>query len=177
MLPNAHRRLALARFGSHWSMAKNVATEKPTYLGPLNALAVAETAAAPLFDTWADTTKDKRLKKALRMVAMREREHGIAFAKRMLELGYEVRTPDDLDTSGVLKIAGSKKSDLAKFKALKFHKAPGGPDVFDAMFTDKNIDPVTGGLLGRYIAEERDTLRLLYAEYERLQKKAKAAKK
>ena len=29
------------------------------------------------------------------------------------------------------------------------------------MFENKDLDPVTGGLLGRYIAEERDTGRLL----------------
>lgn len=154
---------------------KNTAS-KPSYLGLLNALSVAESAAEPIFTTWADTTKDKKLKKALRMVAMREGEHGIAFAKRMLELGYEVRTPADVGTAEVLKMVASKKTDVQKLRALKFHKAPGGPDVFDAMFSDKNIDPVTGGLLGRYIAEERDTGRLLYGEYQRLQTKEKAAK-
>lgn len=143
----------------------------------LNALSVAETAAAPLFDTWADTTKDKKLRKALRMVAMREREHGIAFAKRMLELGYEVREPAEPGNADLLKLVGSKKSDVQKFRALKLHKAPGSTDVFDNMFMDKNIDPVTGGLLGRYIAEERDTVRMLYGEYVRIRDKSKAKSK
>jgi hypothetical protein len=44
------------------------------------------------------------------------------------------------------------------------------------MFSDKTIDPVTGGLLGRYIAEERDTGRLLRSECQRLQDKEKKAK-
>ena len=35
------------------------------------------------------------------------------------------------------------------------------PDVFDNFFRDHTIDIRTGELLGRYIAEERDTLRLL----------------
>lgn len=160
--------------GPHWSMAK------PTYLGLLNALSVAETAAEPIFTTWADTTKDKKLAKTLRFVAMREGEHGVAFAKRMLELGYEVRQPESRGESAALKIAGSKKTDLQKFRALKLGKGPGKTDVFDNMFADKNIDPVTGGLLGRYIAEERDSGRKLAAEYERLlaadkRKKAKKA--
>ncbi len=153
---------------------------KPTYLGLLNAISVAETAAAPIFTTWANATNDKKLAKTLRFVAMREGEHGVAFAKRMLELGYEVRVPTSSGPSSAEKIAGSKKTDLQKFRALKIGKVQGKPDVFDNMFADKNIDPITGGLLGRYIAEERDTGRLLAAEYERLlaadkRKKAKKA--
>jgi len=42
------------------------------------------------------------------------------------------------------------------------------------MFNDKTIDPITGGLLGRYIAEERDSTRLLAAEYDRLLAKDRA---
>lgn len=154
---------------------------KPTYLGLLNALSVAETAAEPLFTSWADTTKDKKLEKALRFVAMREGEHGKAFAKRMLELGYEVREPaSNPAATASVEMAGSDKTDLQKFKALKLGKGPGKTDVFDSMFEDKNIDPVTGGLLGRYIAEERDSGRLLAAEYDRLvaaDKKKQARKK
>ena len=152
---------------------------KPTYLGLLNALSVAETAAEPLFTTWADSTKDKKLEKTLRFVAMREGEHGVAFAKRMLELGYEVRPPsENPGAAASVAIAGSDKTDLQKFRALKIGKGPGKTDVFDSMFADKNIDPVTGGLLGRYIAEERDSQRLLAAEYDRLataDKKKRAA--
>lgn len=99
-------------------MAKSTATTttspKPSYLGLLNALAVAESAAAPVFETWADTTKDEKLERALRMVAIREGEHGIAFAKRMLELGYEVRQPDDPGNADTLKLVASSKSDVKK---------------------------------------------------------------
>ena len=150
---------------------------KPTYLGLLNALSVAETAAEPIFSGWADRTNDAELEQTLRFVAMREGEHGVAFAKRMLELGYEVRTPETNSAAKSVKIACSKKSDLEKFKALGFGKGPGKTDVFDGMFADKNIDPITGGLLGRYIAEERDTGRLLAAQYERLVAADKAASK
>ena len=149
---------------------------KPSYLGLLNALAVGETAAEPYFLAWADTTRDKRLAKVLRFVAMREGEHGKAFAKRMLELGYDVRTPETDGPSKTMKIALSDKTDAQKFRALKLGKASPRVDVFDSMFEDKTIDPQTGALLGRYIAEERDSIRLLATEYDRLRKKELAAK-
>jgi hypothetical protein len=158
------------------SLRDTGAMSKPSYLGLLNAVAVAETAAEPIFTTWADTTKDKKLAKALRFVGMREGEHGKAFAKRMLELGYEVRQPSTAGASESVAIAGSTKTDLQKFRALKLGNGPAATDVFDGMFADKNIDPVTGGLLGRYIAEERDSARLLAAEHDRLAAKEKLAK-
>ncbi len=150
---------------------------KPTFLDLLNALAVAETAAEPLFLAWADTTKDKRLAKTLRFVAMREGEHGKAFAKRMLELGYEVRWPDTPSSEKALDVAAStSKTDPQKFRAFKLGKPSPKIDVFDGMFNDKTIDPITGGLLGRYIAEERDSTRLLAVEYGRLRVKEQVAK-
>lgn len=149
---------------------------KPSYLGLLNAIAVGESTAEPYLLAWADTTKDKRLAKTLRFVAMREGEHGKAFAKRMLELGFEVRWPDNDRGAQTMALATSDKTDIAKFRAFKLHKAPGKTDVFDSMFADKTIDPVTGALLGRYIAEERDSGRRLAAEYDRLMAKQKSAK-
>ena len=35
--------------------------------------------------------------------------------------------------------------------------ANGTADVFDSFFENKDFDPVTGGLVGRYVAEERDS--------------------
>ncbi len=141
---------------------------KPTYLGLLNALAIGETAAEPYLLCWADRTKDKRLAKTLRFVAMREGEHGKAFAKRMLELGYEVRWPDADAPNKAMQIAESDKTDAQKFRALKLGKPSPKTDIFDTMFTDKTIDPITGAILGRYIAEERDSTRRLAAEYDRV---------
>lgn len=150
---------------------------KPSYLGLLNAIAVGETAAEPLFNTWADRTDDRELADALRFVGMREGEHGKAFAKRMLELGFEVRQPDQPGPDPeLLKIAGSRRSDLRKFEELGFGRGQGETDVFDAMFSDKNIDPQTGALLGRYIAEERDSVRRLGEQYERVKAQAEKAK-
>lgn len=154
---------------------------KPSYLGLLNAIAVAETAAEPLFEAWAEKTDDPQLAETLRFVGLREGEHGKAFAKRMLELGYEVRPPEQPGPDPeLLKIAGSRRSDLRKFAELGFGSQTGETDVFDNMFGDKTIDPQTGGLLGRYIAEERDSGRRLRAEHDRLreaEEQRKAAKK
>jgi hypothetical protein len=151
-------------------------TSTPTYISLLNAISVTETSAGEIFEKWAGSVSDKKLEKTLRLIEMREKEHGIAFAKRMLELGYEVQAsgPDLLEE--LRKIASSNRSELSKLKALKYNKAPVSPDIFDGMFSDKTIDPVTGGLLGRYIAEERDTGRLLRSECQRLQDKEKKAK-
>ena len=46
------------------------------------------------------------------------------------------------------------------------------PDIFDGFFKDHSIDIRTGELLGRYIAEERDSGRLLRACYEQLKAQA-----
>ena len=154
-------------------MASTTSPPKPSYLGLLNAIAVAETAAEPLFLAWAEKTSDDRLAETLRFVGMREGEHGKAFAKRMLELGFEVREPASPGPDPeLMKIASSRRSDLRKFEELGFGKGQPESDVFDPMFHDKTIDPITGGLLGRYIAEERDSGRRLTAEYTRLKRAA-----
>jgi hypothetical protein len=49
------------------------------------------------------------------------------------------------------------------------------PDIFDGFFKDHTIDIRTGELLGRYIAEERDTARLLRSCYEQLKAQAERA--
>ena len=143
-------------------------TKTPTFIPLLNSVSRAETAAGEAFAEWARTTTDKRLAKTLRVVAMRETEHGIAFAKRMLEFDCEVHD-DGLDfTAELRKLVASKRSDVNKMKALGFNKSDSGPDIFDRFFRDKTIDPMTGALIGRYICEERDTGRLLKAEHDRL---------
>ena len=59
----------------------------------------------------------------------------------------------------------------------------GSRDVFDSFFENKDLDPVTGGLLGRYVAEERDSGRkfaecygLLCAEADKAAAKSNGAK-
>jgi rubrerythrin len=120
---------------------------------------------------WAERTPDPEVRKVLLTIATREGEHGMAFAKRIQELGYELEPTDDTRFKQELEIACSDRTDLEKVEALgllDFCVPDGEPDVFDNFFRDHSIDIQTGELLGRYIAEERDTLRLLASCASRL---------
>jgi len=145
-------------------------SDKPSYLGLLNAIAVAESAACEYLTAWADTTPSPDVRNVLLTVAAREGEHGMSFAKRINELGYEVRRKDDPNQEKTLALVRSDRSDLKKFEKLKLHQLDTGdqPDIFDGFFKDHSIDIRTGELLGRYIAEERDSARLFRSCYEQL---------
>jgi hypothetical protein len=147
-------------------------SDKPSYLGLLNAVSLAETAAHEYLTAWAAVTPHEGVKATLLTVAAREGEHGMAFAKRINELGYNLRPgPDDPKRDERLSIARSTEfSDYDKMHALGVARiaddvAKGGPDVFDEFFSDHSIDIQTGEVLGRYIAEERDSGRRLRACY------------
>jgi rubrerythrin len=137
--------------------------DKPSYLGLLNAVANAESQAHAYLTAWADVTPDPDVRAVLLTIAAREGEHGMSFAKRINELGFELQPSDDFGFDEKMKIATSECGDLEKLDALGVLKFASGdePDVFDNFFRDHSIDIRTGELLGRYIAEERDTLRLL----------------
>jgi hypothetical protein len=162
-------------------------SEKPSYLGLLNAISVAESDAGRYLAAWAAVTPSDDVKAVLSTVALRESEHGLAFAKRIDELGYTVRPKDDPKNAERMVIAGSTVlSDKEKFDALGLGRRVqnGDRDIFDTFFENKDLDPVTGGLLGRYIAEERDSGRkladcyaLLCAEAERAAKRASTGSK
>src|SRR6476646_1733780 len=143
--------------------------DKPSYLGLLNAIAVAESRAQTYLCAWADVTTSDDVRGVLRKVAAREGEHAMSFAKRINELGYDVRRKDE-DTDKAIALVTSDCSDLEKMEALKLHRLDRGdkPDIFDDFFKDHSIDIATGALLGRYIAEERDTGRLLKCCYDAL---------
>jgi rubrerythrin len=138
-------------------------TEKPSYLGLLNAIACAETRAGEYLSAWAEVTPDPDVRAVLCKVALREYEHGAAFAKRINELGYEVRETDDPSFEKNMEAVRSDRSDLEKLEAVGLLRfcSDDEPDIFDGFFRDHSIDIQTGELLGRYIAEERDTLRLV----------------
>ena len=92
----------------------------------------------------------------------------MSFAKRIKELGYNLRPgPDDPKRAERLAVACSTEiGDYDKMLALGVARiaedaAKSGPDVFDTFFSDHSIDVQTGELLGRYIAEERDSGRRL----------------
>ncbi len=143
---------------------KDRRAEKPTYLGLLNAIAVGERQGDALLSAWRDATAIQPLAEVLNFVAIREREHAAAFEKRLCELGFSVRNTDDGSFNERLELARSDSSDVDKFAALlNIRHGHDADDPFGQLFEDKSIDPQTGALLGRYIAEERDSLRRLTA--------------
>jgi hypothetical protein len=148
--------------------------DKPSYLGLLNAIAVAETRAHTYLTAWAEVTASDDVRGVLLKVAAREGEHGMSFARRINELGYNVRCSDDGSTDQALALVRSDCSDLEKMEALKLHRLDRGdkPDIFDDFFKDHTIDIETGALLGRYIAEERDSARVLRHCHELLKQAA-----
>lgn len=143
---------------------------KPTYLGLLNAISLAETRAYCYLTEWAGITADPGVRRVLLTVAAREGEHGMSFAKRISELGYELRQKEGENPDRALAIVRSDCSDVEKMEALGLDKLYTGdePDLFDNFFRDHSIDIRTSELLGRYIGEERDTARLLHECYVQL---------
>jgi len=135
---------------------------RPSYLGLLNAIAVAERQAEHYLAAWADTTTDTDVAAVLRFVALREGEHAQSFAERIEALGFDLREPKDTSPfDAQLKLASADIADVDKFERLGIGGPPTKSDPFDKMFFDKSIDIETGALLGRYIAEERDSGRRL----------------
>jgi hypothetical protein len=147
-------------------------SDKPSYLGLLNRIAVGETRAGEYFTAWAEATNDPDVRAVLVTVAARETEHGAAFAKRVDELGYEVRRGPvgEEEQQRLDLVRRTDLSDLEKMEALGFAErygraatppADAAADGLESLLRDSTIDVRTGELLGRYIAEERDTLRLV----------------
>jgi hypothetical protein len=149
-----------------------VMSDKPSYLGLLNAIAVNEARAERYLRVWIDTTPDPDVRRVLQKVAWREGEHGMSFAKRVDELGYTLRVKDDPAAEEQMAVAGSALSDLEKMERFGLHRLDDVLCAFDDIFKDHSIDVATGELLGRYIAEEFDTARLLRSCYEQLQARA-----
>jgi hypothetical protein len=143
-------------------------SDKPSYLGLLNAIAVNEARAHQYLQVWIDKTTDPEVEAVLRTVAWREGEHGMSFAKRVNELGYELRDRDDLNLADRLAVAGSDRTDLEKMEYFGQDRLDEVLGAFDTIFQDHTIDIRTGELLGRYVAEEFDTARLLRCCYEQL---------
>jgi len=150
---------------------------EPTYLPLMNSIAVNECKGEALLSAWAATTKDKGLAAALKFVSIREGEHSLAFTKRMCELGHEVCEEKAYqvfkDFDKLLAFVKSDASDMQKIERLTAGRREGDQakdqkDVFTRFFDDTTIDPETGALLGRYIAEERDSGRRLRKEYDRV---------
>jgi hypothetical protein len=150
-------------------------SDTPSYLGLLNAIALNETRAYEYLQVWIDATPDPEVREVLRTVAAREGEHGMSFAKRVNELGYVVRERDDQGLHERIPVAAAADiSDAEKFERFGLHELANTLCYFDDVFKDHSIDVDTGELLGRYIAEEHDSCRLLRSCYDRLVARADA---
>jgi len=147
--------------------------KKPSYLGLLNAIALGEGRAHQYLSCWAAKTPDADVKKVIATVAIREGEHSHAFTKRLCELGFTVQDRPDPQFEKNMAIANADCSDLEKFEALGFGgEDRNSRDPFKGVFDDESIDIKTGELLGRYVAEERDSGRMLRACYNVLRERA-----
>ncbi len=146
--------------------------EKPSYLGLLNAIALGEGRAHRYLRAWVEKTNDPEVRQVLTTVAIREGEHSLAFEKRLCELGFSVLEKPDPNFEKSLELVTSEKTDLEKFEGLGYGRPRGnGEDPFPAMFKDASLDIQTSELLGRYIAEERDSGRLLRECYKQLKER------
>jgi rubrerythrin len=141
-------------------------SERPSYLGLLNSISLAEMGGHCFFTAWIGVTRNPDVKRVLQTIAAREGEHSLAFAKRIDELGFELETKVDPKHDANMAIAASDRPDVEKFEALGLCDVSDGVlTYFDTVFKDHTIDVRTGELLGRYIAEEHDTARLLKSCY------------
>jgi rubrerythrin len=154
-------------------------SDKPSYLGLLNAIAVGESRGYELLSTWSEQTPNPELAQVLNFVAIREQEHAATFTKRLCELGYSVRQKSNDRFAEHLKLAGSDADDRDKFAEILGYgsasddsrgdsRDESSDDPLAKLFDDATIDPATGALLGRFIAEERDSGRRLRGACEQL---------
>jgi Mn-containing catalase len=140
--------------------------DKPSYFGMLNAIANAERQGYEYLNAWCERATDPNVKATLTVVATRELEHSLAFTKRIHELGFELEPQEVIDFSKQMDIVTSDCSDYEKAEALGLFDRKTDSDerdIFAGLFDDKTIDIQTGALLGRYIAEERDSGRMIAA--------------
>ena len=158
--------------------------KKPSYVGTLNAIANGERGGHEIFKAWSGSTKDKKLKPVLDMVAIREMEHSWAFEKRLCELGYDIRPAKPApELKKLIRLMKSDASDKEKFAAFGISENADrgrGDDQVDGLLqllADKTIDPQTGALLGRFICEERDSGAQLLSAYRGMNRRAAARKR
>lgn len=86
----------------------------------------------------------------------------------MNELGFSLVEDDDPDFDHTMRVATSTITDVEKFEQLGVGQPAdeSGGDLLLQLLADRSIDPLTAGLLGRFIAEERDSGRILQAAYQ-----------
>lgn len=154
-------------------MATTETTAKPSYLGLLNAISLAETEAGVYLQAWANATDDAELASTLRFVAARETSHGELFCRRLAELGYELRQkPDPKAAARLARYANPKISDCEKVGPEREETgAEPFADIRKAM-ADGVYDDMTCNMLQWYINEEIDSGRRLNAVYAKVREKA-----
>ena len=140
--------------------------EKPSYLGLLNAISLAESAAGVYLEAWANVTPNADLACTLRLVAARERSHGEVFCRRIAELGYSLRhRTDPRDAEQLAKLANPNISDLEKIPAAREEEADPFKEI-RRRISEGEFDPMTANLMSWYIAEEKDSGRRLREAYD-----------
>ena len=153
-------------------MAMTASAEKPSYLGLLNAISLAETDAGHYLAAWANATDDEDLACTLRLVAARETSHGDLFCRLIGELGYELRQkPDPKAAERLARYANPKISDCEKVGPEREPARDTFADIKKAM-ADGVYDPVTCNMMQWYICEEEDSGRRLREAYAKVRAKA-----
>ncbi len=141
-------------------------TTKPSYLGLLNAISLAESGAGVSLQAWANATPNDELADALRFVAARETSHGDVFCRRIKELGFDLlQKPDPGAAERLAKVANPKVSDLEKIGPDRDE----GQDFFggiEKQLDEGIFDPLTAKLMVWYIGEERDSGKVLNEAYD-----------
>ena len=147
--------------------------EKPSYLGLLNAISLAETEAGHYLTAWANATDDEELASTLRFVAARETSHGELFCRRLAELGYELRQKADPKAAARLaRYANPKITDCEKVGP---EREDTGAEPFGDIkkaIADGVYDDMTCNMLTWYINEELDSGARLNKVYAKVRAKA-----
>jgi hypothetical protein len=152
-------------------------TEKPSYLGLLNAISLAESAAGVYLEAWADVTPNEDLACTLRLVAARERSHGEVFCRRIAELGYQLKKkPDPRGAEQLAKLSNPNISDLEKIPSRSEEDIDPFAEI-RRRISEGEFDPMTVNLLNWYIAEEKDSGRRLREAYDCVREMAGGRKK
>ena len=157
-------------------MAIAADVRKPSYLGLLNAISLAESAAGQYLEAWADVTPGDELRDVLRLVAARERSHGEVFCRRIAELGFNLRRQKDPKSAARLaRLANPEFSDLDKIGAESDEEADPFGEIRRRM-AEGEFDPMTVNLMNWYIAEEKDSALRLREAYDRVRGAARKRK-
>lgn len=145
-----------------------MSAQEPGYVRILNVIASAEACGHETFAAWSRQTADPELREVLEIIAGKEREHAFSFARQVRRLGYQ---PEPVDLPGMQAFRdlfmSTEKSDREK---LSFCCPADGSEPFGigGLTDNQEYDDDTRHLVELFVAEERQTLRLLQEEFERV---------